>query len=114
MKVLQVNRFHHRRGGAETVYFATSALLREHGHDVVHFSMQDARNEPSPCEKYFVSNIELREEEGGVSGKLAAAARILYSREAEQNIDALLEAERPDIATSTTSTTGCRRLFSVP
>ncbi len=60
--------------------------------------MQDQRNEPSPYENYFVSNIELREEEGGVSGKVAAAARILLSREAEQKIDALLEAERPDIA----------------
>ncbi len=98
MKVLQVNKFHYRRGGAETVYFATSSLLQARGHEVVHFSMQDPRNEPSLYENYFVSNIELREEEGGVSGKLAAAARILYSREAEQKIDALLEAERPDIA----------------
>ena len=98
MKVLQVNKFHYRRGGAETVYFATTDLLRARGHEVVHFSMQDPRNEPSPCEKYFVSNVELREEQGGIVGTLAAAGRILYSREAEQKIEALLDAERPDVA----------------
>ena len=98
MKVLHVNKFYYNRGGAETVYFATAELLERHGHEVIPFAMEDARNFESPYARYFVSNIELREEAGGLSGKLAAAGRILYSREAERKIDALVRDTKPDIA----------------
>ncbi len=98
MKVLQVNKFHYNRGGAETVYFALSDLLRRHGHEVIPFAMQDDRNEETPYARYFVSNIDLREEAGGLAGKAAAAGRILYSREAERKMDALLRETRPDVA----------------
>lgn len=98
MKILQVNKFHYRRGGAETVYFGVSDLLRRHGHEVIPFAMQDDRNEETPYARYFVSNIDLREERGGVAGKVAAAGRILYSREAERKMDALLRETRPDVA----------------
>jgi len=98
VRVLQVNKFHYNRGGAETVCFAEAALLRAHGHDVVPFSMHDPRNTPTPYEPYFVSNVDLRETQGGLPGKAAAALRILYSREAERNIDRLIREARPDIA----------------
>ncbi len=39
MKVLQINRYHHRFGGSETVYFNTANLLQEKGHDVSFFAM---------------------------------------------------------------------------
>ena len=98
MRVLHANKFFYHRGGAETVYFATSDLLRRYGHEVIPFSMEDPRNEESAYARYFVSNVELREERGGLPGKVAAAARILYSREAEGKIDALIRDTRPDIA----------------
>jgi hypothetical protein len=44
MKVLQVNKFYYNRGGAETVFFSTIDLLRQHGHEVVPFAMADERN----------------------------------------------------------------------
>ncbi len=98
MRILQVNKFHYNRGGAETVYFGVSDLLRKHGHEVIPFAMQDPRNEPTSYDRYFVSNIDLREESGGIAGKIGAAARILYSREAEQRIDRLIRDTKPDIA----------------
>jgi glycosyltransferase involved in cell wall biosynthesis len=98
MKILHVNKFHYARGGAETVYFALTDLLRAHGHEVIPFAMQDDRNLPTPYSTYFVSNVDLREESGGVAGKIGAAARILYSREAERKIDRLIRDTKPDIA----------------
>ncbi len=98
MRILQANKFFYNRGGAETVYFSTTDLLRQHGHDVIPFAMQDDRNFATPYARYFPSNIELREDGGGITGKLAAAGRILYSREAEQKIDALIRDTKPDIA----------------
>ncbi|MEX2245999.1 MAG: glycosyltransferase family 4 protein [Dehalococcoidia bacterium] len=98
MRVLQVNKFHYNRGGAETAYFATAELLERHGHDVIPFAMADDRNVPTPYDRYFVSNVELREESGGVFDRLAVAGRILYSREAEHHLDRLLRDTRPDVA----------------
>jgi glycosyltransferase involved in cell wall biosynthesis len=98
MKVLLVNKFHYRRGGAETMYFAQADLLRRHGHDVIPFSMQHPMNEQTPYSKYFVSNVELREDGGGVATKLKTAGRMLYSREAVQRLDALIQHTRPDVA----------------
>ncbi|HYM15500.1 MAG TPA: glycosyltransferase [Dehalococcoidia bacterium] len=98
MKILQINKFHYNRGGAETVCFAEADLLHRHGHDVIPFSMHDPRNAPTPYERYFVSNVDLRETEGGLPGKAAAAVRILYSREAERKLARLIRDTRPDVA----------------
>ncbi|MEX0750109.1 MAG: glycosyltransferase family 4 protein [Dehalococcoidia bacterium] len=98
MRVLNVNKFHYRRGGAETVYFAQTELLARHGHDVIPFSMQHPENEATPYARYFVSNIELRDEDAGISANIAAAGRMLYSREAARKLDALIRATRPDVA----------------
>ena len=45
MRVLLVNKFHWRKGGSETYYFSLAEGLRELGHEVFFFSMQDERNE---------------------------------------------------------------------
>jgi len=98
MRVLNVNKFHYRRGGAETVYFEQAVLLERHGHEVISFAMQHPLNDPSPYERHFVSNVELRDEQGGIAGNLAVAGRMLYSREAARKLDALIRETRPDIA----------------
>ena len=102
MRVLQVNKFLHTVGGTETVMFQTADLLRSHGHEVCFFSMQDGRNLPSEEEEFFVSNVEY-------DGRNArdtierlrlplVAGRFLYSREAAQKIDALIQDRQPTVA----------------
>ena len=39
MKILQINKYHYIRGGADRVYFNTGKLLENNGHDVIYFSM---------------------------------------------------------------------------
>jgi glycosyltransferase involved in cell wall biosynthesis len=102
VRVLQVNKFFYGRGGAETAMFQLSHLLERHGHQVIPFAMHDERNRPSDYAEYFVSKIDLREEVGLRPGRQgrpwAVATRILYSREAERKMDALIRATRPDVA----------------
>ena len=98
MRVLSINKFHYRRGGAETAYFAHAGLLARHGHDVIPFSMQHPQNDPTPYARYFVSNVELRDRGAGLRTRIATAGRMLYSREAAQKIDALVRDTRPDVA----------------
>lgn len=96
MTILLVNKFHYRKGGSETYYFALAELLRAAGHRVLFFAMQDERNEECGEEKYFVSNVEYNGPAGALQ-KLGSAAKLLYSAEARDKFDALLAAERPDV-----------------
>jgi len=57
MRVLHVNKYHHRRGGAETTVFAFERLLADAGHEVVPFAMAHPENEPSPWSAHFVSQV---------------------------------------------------------
>ena len=68
MKVLLVNKFHYKKGGSETYYFALAEALKAKGHQVVFFAMQDPeKNIPCEQEAYFVSNASVR---GGIKSKL--------------------------------------------
>ena len=97
MKVLLVNKFHYQRGGSETYYLALGRALRKAGHQVVHFAMQDDRNEPSDTSDMFVRNIEYNHSEG-FWGNLQVGAQTLYSRSVKHSLVELIAREKPDIA----------------
>lgn len=95
MKILEINAFHYLKGGSETVYFNTAALLRSHGHEVVDFALKWPGNEPSAQSGFFAESKESRR------GPLRSVKNIVnyfYHFEAASNLDKLIEKERPDIA----------------
>ena len=96
MKILQINKYHFRNGGTETVYFNTTNLLRKYGHEVIHFSLKNPRNLPSSMANYFIDMPELRRT--GLKNKLKYSTSFLYNQESAQNIEKLIIAEKPDIA----------------
>ena len=53
MKILQINKYFYRKGGADTVFFNTIKLLEDHGHTVIPFSLQHDKNELSQYDHYF-------------------------------------------------------------
>ena len=95
MLVLNINKFHYLRGGAERYYFALTKLLEDHGHDVIPFSMNDERNFDSTYSKYFVSNLELKKPGLKLLNKIS---RPIWSKEAKTNLEKLLDKHHPDIA----------------
>ncbi len=96
MNLLLINKFFWRKGGSEAVYFGEIDLLKKHGHHIIPFSMQDKRNLPSEYAKYFTSNIDY--ENAGLRDKLTAVGRIIYSIEAKQKIEHLLQDHPVDLA----------------
>jgi len=95
MRILQVNKFYYRRGGADHHFLDLCDLLEKHGEAVIPFSMLDERNEPTPYSDYFVSNIEL----GHVGlSNIFRAGRVLYSFEAKRKITRLIADVEPEIA----------------
>lgn len=97
MKVLLINKFHYKKGGAETYYFELAKLLQKAGHKVIFFSMQSKKNEKCAYDKYFVSNKEYVEKTSFVD-KIKAAKTIVYSKEAYFKISELIKKEKPDLA----------------
>lgn len=95
MKVLLVNKFHYRKGGSETYYFTLADALKQAGHEVVFFAMEDPeKNFPCDQEQYFVSNASVN---GGIRSKLNMILHLTYSKEAYRNMRQLLQAEKPDL-----------------
>ena len=95
MKILQVNKFFYRRGGADHHFFDLCDLLKKNGDEVSIFSMRDKRNQSSIYEKFFVSNVEF---EKLTMKSFINLFRIIYSFEAKRKITALIKKEKPDIA----------------
>lgn len=99
MKILMINSFNYLRGGGERCFFDLSDLLRARGHEVIPFCMDHPKNLPSEYSDYFVSYIDFPTELGkpGLSPKLRVLERVLYSREARQKVEELLERTQPDL-----------------
>lgn len=96
-RLLAINNYFYRRGGAEAVFFDHMAMFSQIGWDVVPFAMQHENNAPSPWSGYFVSEIEYGRQTSPLR-KVAQAASIIYSVEAQRNIARLIEQARPSIA----------------
>ena len=96
MRILLINSCHYNRGGSEMVYFNTSHLLKNHGHEVFHFSTADCRNGKSEYDEYFISNSDIREL--SFAGKIKRSPSYLYNRKAKKNLELLVRDFKPDIA----------------
>ncbi len=96
-RLLAINNYFYRRGGAEAVFFDHMAMFEDIAWDIVPFAMQHEQNEPSPWSDYFVSEIEYGRRTS-LARKAVQAASILYSFEAQRNLGRLIERARPDVA----------------
>ena len=96
MRILLVNKYFYRKGGAETYFFALAEGLKALGHEVAFFSMKHPNNEPSRWSKYFVSE---KDYVGEISAfkKVQEVSTLIYSFEAKRKFEALLEEFKPDI-----------------
>jgi glycosyltransferase involved in cell wall biosynthesis len=96
-KLLSINNYYYRRGGAESVFFDHNRLFANAGWDVVPFSMQHAENEPSPWADNFA-----RTDDGSMEGsplaKVSRAMNTIYSVDAARRIRGVIAATRPDVA----------------
>lgn len=91
MKILLVNKFHYLKGGSEKYYFELGKLLKENGHEVAFFSMEDEKNIKTDCKEYFVKPIDLN------TGSKLKALDVIYSKENEKKMEEALDDFKPDI-----------------
>lgn len=91
MKILLVNKFHYLKGGSEKYYFELGKLLKEHGHEVAYFSMEDEKNITTRDKEYFVDPIDLNK------GSRLKALDVIYSKKNKKKMEEALEEFKPDI-----------------
>lgn len=93
MRILLANKFYYRRGGDCIYTLNLERMLKEKGHKVAIFAMQNADNLSSEWSKYWPSEVSFRPGPKMVSGFL----RPFGSKEVMRKFSALLEDFRPDV-----------------
>ena len=91
MKILLVNKFHYLRGGSEKYYFELANLLKEKGHQIAFFSMQNENNITTGEKEYFVEELDLN------MGSKLKALDVIYSKENKKKMTEALKDFKPDI-----------------
>jgi len=95
MKILLAHKFFKVTGGAEVFFFETDRVLRENGHEVIHFSTAAPDNIPSPYAEYFVEAPEYKA--GNILRRAAGIGRVIYSSAVKAKFAKLLADTRPDL-----------------
>lgn len=98
MRILLINKYHYRKGGAERAYFDTAHILAENGHEIAFFSMEHPDNLPTPWKKYFVRQVDYLDEKQPLLSKIRAAVRILWNSEAARELEKLIVEFSPEVA----------------
>jgi glycosyltransferase involved in cell wall biosynthesis len=96
-RLLSINNYHYRRGGAEAVYLDQQALFAAAGWETAEFAMQHPRNIESRFSRYFVEEIEFGRDYCLLQ-KLRMAAKIIHSPEARRKMGMLLDDFDADVA----------------
>jgi len=97
VRILHVNKFLYRRGGAEGYLFDVASLQREAGHEVAFFGMAHPDNEPMPYAPWFPRQVEFDPVPPGVRGKAEGVGRMVWSTAARGGIERVVKAFRPDV-----------------
>jgi glycosyltransferase involved in cell wall biosynthesis len=97
VRILHVNKFLYRRGGAEAYMLDTAALQEASGHEVAFFAMDHPENLPSEYSSLFPSQVEFEPPPATTRGKLAGTGRMFWSRSASRGMDEMLRAFQPDV-----------------
>ena len=96
-KLLSINNYYYRRGGAEVLFLEQNRMLEEAGWQVVPFAMKHASNLPTPWDAYFPDEIEFGQDYSATA-KLVRASRVIYSLQAREKLKELLGVFAPRIA----------------
>lgn len=94
MKILIVNKFLYPKGGSETYIFKLGDVLKENGHKVEYFGLQNDKNIVGNNLGLYVSDMDFSK---GVLKNLSAPFRIIYSSEARRKIRKVLNDFMPDV-----------------
>jgi glycosyltransferase involved in cell wall biosynthesis len=97
LRILQVDKFLRRFGGAAAYMIDLGGHLQRLGHTVEYFAAAHPDNNPATYEHLFPTVESYDPAPPGLPRKLRAGTEMLWSRQAERSMEAVLDEFRPDI-----------------
>jgi len=97
VRILQVNKFLYRRGGAEGYLLDLADLQRAQGHHVEYFGMSYPENLPMRYADHFPSRVDFEPAPEALSKLVELVGRMLWSRSAASGIAEVIADFRPDV-----------------
>lgn len=99
MNILVVNWAWYPTGGDWTYVENVVNIYQQKGHNVIPFSMKDERNFSSAYSDYFIENIDYKKvNKRSISAGIKVVMKSIYSLEAQENIERLLNDVKIDFA----------------
>lgn len=99
MNILVVNWTWYPSGGDWTYVEHVSKLYRDHGHQVIPFSMKDERNFTTQYSNFFIENIDYKKiNKRSLSAGVKVVSKSIYSAEAQRKLEELLSVTNVDFA----------------
>src|SRR4051812_2878151 len=99
MNILVINWTWYPSGGDWTYVENVVNLYQQKGHTVIPFSMKDDRNFATPYSEYFIEHIDYKKiNRHSITAGLKVVAKSIYSTEAQQNLERLLNNVQVDFA----------------
>lgn len=95
MKILLVHKCFYYKGGAEVFFFEVARVLKEHGHQIAFFSVNDKENIQSEWSKYFIDAPNFKSSNPFI--KFKALIQIPYNLSTKKSFEKLLNDFKPDI-----------------
>ena len=97
MRILQVNKFLYRRGGAESYLLDLVELQLRSGHEVAFFGMDHPENPPQRYQAHLPRLVQLEPPPRGVAARAAVVARMVWSTSSRRGIEAVVRSFQPDV-----------------
>jgi glycosyltransferase involved in cell wall biosynthesis len=97
VKILHVNKFLYRRGGAEGYMLDVAARQESAGHDVAFFAMRHPENQTSRYERWFPDQVDFEPPPPDLGGRIRGTGRLMWSASAAKGMASVLADFRPDV-----------------
>ncbi|MPY92474.1 MAG: glycosyltransferase, partial [Acidimicrobiia bacterium] len=97
MRILHVDKFLRRQGGAAGYMLDVAALQRRAGHDVDFFAMQHPANLPATYEDQFPPFVQLDPPPRGALARAGTVATMVWSGRAARCLAEVVDDFRPDV-----------------
>lgn len=97
MRILEINKYHYLKGGAERSYFDNIEVLTDNNNQVACFSMKHLNNKYTKWSKYFVDSIDYNQPMS-LFKKIKIAGKFFYNSEANKKLQLLINDFQPQVA----------------
>ena len=96
MNILQINNHFYKKGGADTVFLNTVALLEAHGHAVCTLSRKTDKDQTHTGQDFFIQTPELRF--ATFYNKIKYFRSFFYNKESVRVLQRIIAECKPDVA----------------